>query len=144
MTRFGIILGLLLQSLIAICCGNFLSPQADGCCGTADSCCCCAAQDSAGSGCSTPDEVDPCGASTHKQPQNSGCECCIVGQETPQAPAEPARRYSGDFVGVVIPPAADSVDFGSGVREPSSLALRHEPPWPSGRAMLADQCRWNL
>lgn len=144
MTRFGIILGLLFQSLIAICCGNFLSPKADGCCGTSESCCCCTGEDAAASGCCTQDEVDPCCASSETQSKSSDCECCVAGQDTPQAPAEPVRRYTGDVQGVALPPASVAVVHVSGVREPLSLALRHEPPWPSGRALLADQCRWNL
>lgn len=144
MTRFGIIFGLLFQSLVAICCGNLLSPKAENCCGTEEACCCCAAEEVPSPSCCTGPDVDPCCEPSGASSAPSDCKCCIVGQDTPQAPAEPLRRYSGDSQGVVVAPPAIEVVFEVGVREPTRLALRHEPPWPSGRALLADQCRWNL
>ncbi len=144
MVRLSVIFGLLFQSLVAICCGNFTSPKADGCCGTTEACCCCVAAEPVASGCCTEAEIDPCCAPGEKQSGPTDCDCCVAGQEEPQAPAEPTRRYSGDTLGVAVPPAAFAVVPVIGDREPLSLALRHEPPWPSGRALLADQCRWNL
>jgi hypothetical protein len=144
MVRYGVILALLFQSLVAICCGNLTASRADGCCGTEDVCCCCATQPAVEDSCCTQGTVDPCCVSSEGQKAPSDCDCCSVEQEMPQTPAEPARRYWGDTQGVAIPPAALAVVYASGVREPLTLALRHEPPWPSGRALLADQCRWNL
>lgn len=144
MLRFGVIFGLLLQSLVAICCGNLLSSKADACSTAVEESCCGAATEVASADCCSIVETDSCCSRPEPSQWPSDCECCIVGQDTPLAPADPTRRYSGDLQGAAITAAGMEILLASGSREPLLLALRHEPPWRFGRALLADQCRWNL
>ncbi|MBY0111998.1 MAG: hypothetical protein K2Y21_04195 [Phycisphaerales bacterium] len=146
MVRFGIIFGLLFQSFVAICCGQWTSPRAtDGCCGPRESeCCCCPHEESTTNDacCGESDEGACC--ATEPTKERSGCDCCVVTQDVPQAPVTPDRRPTTDTAGVTIPAPPMALVHVGGWREPNRLALRHEPPWRAGRAVLAGQCRWNL
>lgn len=145
MIRLSVIFGLLFQSLVAICCGNLLSSKADGCCGPSTPTCCCSDENAQpDSGCCSETKVDLCCDASHPASAPSDCKCCLVSPDTPQAPAEPTRRPSSDTEGVAAAPVFFAPILMPAAREPLMLALRHEPPWPSGRALLADQCRWNL